>query len=216
MEPFFPFVLLGLAVGLLIWGVSNLSVAGEVHEALRHHCHGCRRGGAGLVFHDVWERWPSVCSFLGTSSRRTVGLGADRSRCGAATRQNLCRDSDGPGNGPPALGDQRGSEWRTSSPALRTATSSRKSAKRSVGEQGSSRAASSPLCSHSLGKPGRPVRKMLKGPSPLRNHRITPYSPPGMIILCHRWAARIIGDGRSLEWNDVRVRIDSRNFSKCK
>ena len=26
MEPFFPFVLLGLAVGLLIWGVSNLSV----------------------------------------------------------------------------------------------------------------------------------------------------------------------------------------------
>ena len=26
MEPFFPFVLLGLAVGLLIWGISNLSV----------------------------------------------------------------------------------------------------------------------------------------------------------------------------------------------
>ena len=29
MEPFFPFVLLGLAVGLLIWGVSNLSVEGK-------------------------------------------------------------------------------------------------------------------------------------------------------------------------------------------
>ena len=29
MEPVFPFVLLGLAVGLLIWGVSNLSVAGS-------------------------------------------------------------------------------------------------------------------------------------------------------------------------------------------
>ena len=29
MEPFLPFVLLGLAVGLLIWGVSNLSVAGS-------------------------------------------------------------------------------------------------------------------------------------------------------------------------------------------
>ena len=94
MELFFPFVLLGLAVGLLIWGVSNLSVQRR-HEALRHHCHGCRRGGAGLVFHDVWERWPSVCSFLRTSSRRTVGLGADQSRCGAATRKNLRSDSDG-------------------------------------------------------------------------------------------------------------------------
>ena len=29
MEPVFPFVLLGLAVGLLIWGVSNLSVEGR-------------------------------------------------------------------------------------------------------------------------------------------------------------------------------------------
>ena len=29
MESFFPFVLLGLAVGLLIWGVSNLSVEGK-------------------------------------------------------------------------------------------------------------------------------------------------------------------------------------------
>jgi hypothetical protein len=29
MEPFFPFVLLGLAVGLLIWGVNNLSVEGR-------------------------------------------------------------------------------------------------------------------------------------------------------------------------------------------
>src|SRR5208337_2870078 len=67
-------------------------------------CHGCRRGGAGLVFHDVWERWPSVCSLLRTSSRRTVGLGADQSRCWAATRKNLRSDSDGPGNGPPALG----------------------------------------------------------------------------------------------------------------
>ena len=29
MEPFLPFVLLGLAVGLLIWGVNNLSVEGS-------------------------------------------------------------------------------------------------------------------------------------------------------------------------------------------
>ena len=29
MEPFFPFVLLGLAIGLLIWGVNNLSVEGR-------------------------------------------------------------------------------------------------------------------------------------------------------------------------------------------
>ena len=29
MEPFFPFVLLGLAVGLLIWGVNNLSLEGR-------------------------------------------------------------------------------------------------------------------------------------------------------------------------------------------
>ena len=29
MEPVFPFVLLGLAVGLLIWGISNLSVEGR-------------------------------------------------------------------------------------------------------------------------------------------------------------------------------------------
>ena len=29
MEPVFPFVLLGLAVGLVIWGVSNLSVEGR-------------------------------------------------------------------------------------------------------------------------------------------------------------------------------------------
>ena len=29
MEPFFPFVLLGLAVGLLIWGVNNLFVEGR-------------------------------------------------------------------------------------------------------------------------------------------------------------------------------------------
>ena len=29
MEPFFPFVLLGLAVGLLIWGVTNLSAEGR-------------------------------------------------------------------------------------------------------------------------------------------------------------------------------------------
>ena len=29
MEQFFPFVLLGLAVGLLIWGISNLSVEGR-------------------------------------------------------------------------------------------------------------------------------------------------------------------------------------------
>ena len=29
MEPVFPFVLLGLAVGLLIWGVSNLSLEGK-------------------------------------------------------------------------------------------------------------------------------------------------------------------------------------------
>ncbi len=29
MEPFFPFVLLGFAVGLLIWGVNNLSVEGR-------------------------------------------------------------------------------------------------------------------------------------------------------------------------------------------
>ena len=100
-------------------GRQQLISAREVHEALRHHCHGCRRGGAGLVFHDVWERWPSVCSFLRTSSRRTVGLGADQSRCGAATRKNLRSDSDGPGSGPPALGVQRGSEWTTSSPALR-------------------------------------------------------------------------------------------------
>ena len=120
MELVFPFVLLGLAVGLLIWGVSNLSVEGRYTKTLRHQCHGCRRGGAGLVFHDVWERWSSVCSFLGTSSRRTVALGADQSRCGAATCQNLRRDSDGTGNGPPALGDQRGSEWTTSSPALRS------------------------------------------------------------------------------------------------
>ena len=100
-------------------GRQQLIRAREVHEALCHHCHGCRRGWAGLVFHDAWERWPSVCSFLRTSFRRTVGLGADQSRCGAATRKNLRSDSDGPGSGPPALGVQRGSEWTTSSPALR-------------------------------------------------------------------------------------------------
>jgi hypothetical protein len=34
MEPFFPFVLLGLAVGLLIWGVNNLSVEGKYTKLL--------------------------------------------------------------------------------------------------------------------------------------------------------------------------------------
>src|SRR5271157_153121 len=100
-------------------GRQQLVLGGKVHETLRHQCHSRRRGCAGLVFHDLWERWPSVCSFLGTSSPRTAGLGADPSRRWAATRKNLRRDSDGPGNGPPALGDQRGSEWRTSSPSLR-------------------------------------------------------------------------------------------------
>ncbi len=135
----------------------------EVHETLRHQCHGCRRGGAGLVFHDVWERWPSVCSFLRTSARRTVDLGADQSRCEEATRKKLRRDSDGPGNRPPGLGDQRGSEWRTSSPALQQQHHNIiTEVSEAIGwGQGSSRAASSPLCSHSLGKPGRAVRKIL-------------------------------------------------------
>ena len=119
MEPFFPFVLLGLAVGLLIWGVSNLSVEERYTKLFATSATAVGVAVLGWFFTTYGKGGLLVCSFLGTSSRRTVGLGADQSRCGAATRKNLRRDSDGPGNGPPALGDQRGSEWRTSSPALR-------------------------------------------------------------------------------------------------
>src|SRR5512135_103935 len=84
---------------------------GEVHETPHHECDRCRRGAAGLVLHDVWEGWPTECDHPGaSSSRRAVGLGADQPGCGAATRKDLCRDRDGPGNWVPALGNQRGNE----------------------------------------------------------------------------------------------------------
>src|SRR5271157_6126600 len=54
-------------------GRQQLIRGGEVHETLRYQCHSRRRGRAGLVFHDVWERRPAVRSFLGTSSHRTAG-----------------------------------------------------------------------------------------------------------------------------------------------
>ncbi len=118
MEPAFPFVLLGLAVGLLIWGINNLSVNERYTKLFATCATAVGVGVLGWFFTTYGKRRSSVRSLLGTSSRRTLDLGVDQSRRGSATRKNLRSDSDGPGNGPPAPGHQRGSEWRTSSPAL--------------------------------------------------------------------------------------------------
>ena len=118
MEPFSPFVLLGLAVGLLIWGVSNLSVEGKYKKLFATSATAVGVAVLGWFFTTYGKGGPLYAVFSGLLLVGLLIWGLINPRCREAPRKKLRRYSDGPGNRPPGLGDQRGSEWRTSSPAL--------------------------------------------------------------------------------------------------
>jgi hypothetical protein len=112
MEPFFPFVLLGLAIGLLIWGVNNLSVEGRYTKLFTTSAIAVGAGLLGWFFTTYGRVGPQNVMIPGLLL--LVGLlvwGLINPAVGRATRQDLCRDRDGPRNGVPGLGNQRGNEW---------------------------------------------------------------------------------------------------------
>ncbi len=65
MEPFFPFVLLGLAVGLLIWGVNNLSVEGRYAKLFATSATAVGVGLLGWFFTTYGRGGPQNAIFAG-------------------------------------------------------------------------------------------------------------------------------------------------------
>jgi hypothetical protein len=65
MEPFLPFVLLGLAVGLLIWGVGNLSVGGSYTKLFATSATAVGVGVLGWFFTMYGKDGPQYVVFSG-------------------------------------------------------------------------------------------------------------------------------------------------------
>ncbi len=195
MEPFFPFVLLGLAVGLLIWGVSNLLPrqasfaslhiltrrASEGSEALPSLARRVRMSFFGARVISVEGKYTKLFATSATavsvavlgwffttygkggplyavfSGLLLVGLliwGLINPVVGKRLARNFAVIAMGLGTGPLAWGIS----GAVSGERLRPPFSSNiiTEVSEAIGwGQGSSRAASSPLCSHSLGKPER-------------------------------------------------------------
>ena len=213
MEPVFPFVLLGLAVGLLIWGVSNLSVEERYTKLFATSATAVGVAVLGWFFTTYGKDGLLYAVFSGLLLVGLLLWGLIDPVVGRRLARIFAVIAMGLGMGLLLWGISGAVSGERLRPPFDSHIITEVSEAIGWGA-GSSRAASSPLCSHSLGRPGTPVSKRLKGSSPPRNHSITPDSPPGMIVLCHRRAARIARWKAIPEWDDVRLRNQSRGVSK--
>jgi len=153
MEPFFPFVLLGLAVGLLIWGVSNLSVERKYTKLFATSATAVGVAVLGWFFTTYGKGGPLYAVFSGLLLVGLLIWGLINPVVRKRLARNFAVIAMGLGTGLLAWGIS----GAVSGERLRPPFSSNiiTEVSEAIGwGQGSSRAASSPLCSHSLGKPG--------------------------------------------------------------
>ena len=190
MEPVFPFVLLGLAVGLLIWGVSNLSVEERYTKLFATSATAVGVAVLGWFFTTYGKGGLLYAVFSGLLLVGLLLWGLINPVVGRRLARIFAVIAMGLGMGLLLWGISGAVSGERLRPPFDSHIITEVSEAIGWGA-GFLTGGIVALVLSFLGKTKKAGPQETHSPSPLRNHRITPNSPPGMIILCHRWAARI-------------------------